>query len=602
MAILGNSSLTLTISAKDEASGVLKRVRDALDGVTDSSNQNSGVVQRLRENWAPIAAITTGAGLALGATARQMDVSIDAASGLTSALTGLNSVARAFGVDQTRAKRAAQDLAKDGLMSVTEAATGLKNLLASNFSLDQAITLMGRFKDSAAFGRQSALGFGQAVASATEGIKNGNSILVDNAGVTKNLSVILQEAGFSQQDVMRATSDAGVRMALYNGILKETNPQVGDAARLASQFSGEQAKAGAATLTLRQKIGSALQGAFTPLLRGITPIISKTADWIGSHQRLTAAIAVGITVFLGLVTVVGAIGAAIAVVTPAVGALAGILGVSAGAATLLTGGVFGIVAALAGAAIGLGAFSSQSGGAQSAIERHRLAQDALTNANRTAKVAQDALRGALLDQEGASLRVEQAQRNLTETIRQFGPGSLEAKQATYDLKRAQDDLGNATANVAAKTQEVKQKQDDVIARKEAVKQAAREMRDSANDSASGFRNLANTMQDVVNKQSAIKPGAANGSNNPLSAGSAGIKLPGHAHGTNYAAGGWTILGEDGPEIANLPRGTQVKTASETAQAIARQKGGASFPITINNYSRVDWERGIAELGYRLRTV
>jgi hypothetical protein len=48
---------------------------------------------------------------------------------------------------------------------------------------------MNRFKDSAAFGKQGALSFGEAIRGATEGIKNGNSILVDNAGVTKNLSV-----------------------------------------------------------------------------------------------------------------------------------------------------------------------------------------------------------------------------------------------------------------------------------------------------------------------------------------------------------------------------------------------------------------------------
>jgi hypothetical protein len=63
-------------------------------------------------------------------------------------------------------------------MSVSQASTGLKNLLLAGFGLDQAVILMNRFKDSAAFGRQGALSFGDAITSATEGIKNGNSILV----------------------------------------------------------------------------------------------------------------------------------------------------------------------------------------------------------------------------------------------------------------------------------------------------------------------------------------------------------------------------------------------------------------------------------------
>lgn len=53
--------------------------------------------------------------------------------------------------------------------------------------------MMNRFKDSAAFGRQSSLSLGEAVKSATEGIKNENSILVDNAGVTKNVSMMWEE-------------------------------------------------------------------------------------------------------------------------------------------------------------------------------------------------------------------------------------------------------------------------------------------------------------------------------------------------------------------------------------------------------------------------
>lgn len=40
---------------------------------------------------------------------------------------------------------------------------------------------MDRFKNSAAFGRQASLSLGEAVKTATEGLKNENSILVDNA-------------------------------------------------------------------------------------------------------------------------------------------------------------------------------------------------------------------------------------------------------------------------------------------------------------------------------------------------------------------------------------------------------------------------------------
>jgi hypothetical protein len=40
-------------------------------------------------------------------------------------------------------------------------------------------------------------------------------------------------------------------------------------------------------------------------------------------------------------------------------------------------------------------------------------------------------------------------------------------------------------------------------------------------------------------------------------------IPGFATGTNFAPGGLALVGEQGPELVNLPRGSQVHTASET---------------------------------------
>lgn len=224
------------------------------------------------------------------------------ANRLDSGLVGLSSVARAFGQDAAGAQSAAQNLAADGLMSVGEAAAGLKNLLAAGFGLNEAITIMGRFKDSAAFGRQGSLEFGQAIVGATEGIKNGNSALVDNAGLTKNLSVILQEAGFQASDVMRASTDLNVRMALFKGILKETNPQLGDTAKYLETAAGAQAQFSSQVRTAEQSLGKALQPALTSALQALTPFVQMVADHPQAFVRLaevTAALVIPIVAVRG---------------------------------------------------------------------------------------------------------------------------------------------------------------------------------------------------------------------------------------------------------------------------------------------------------------
>ncbi len=187
-----------------------------------------------------------------------------------SALLGLESISVFKGIDSQSSQNAVVNLkiVKDGLLSVSDASTSLKNLLASNFTLEQSIELIKRFGDSAAFGRQESLSFGEAIRSATEGLKNGNSITVDNAGVTKNLSLMLEQAGFKAQDLMRASEDAGVRMALFNGIVSETNGQLGNADKLINSSQGG--------LIKFQKSITDLKIAFGGVISSLTPLITGT--------------------------------------------------------------------------------------------------------------------------------------------------------------------------------------------------------------------------------------------------------------------------------------------------------------------------------------
>lgn len=223
---------------------------------------------------------------AVRATSSIIGESIQSANRYQGAIIGLSSVSRAFGQDQDAANAAAKQLSNDGLLSVTDSADGLKNLLASGFGLDQAIELMNRFKDSAAFNRQGTLQFGEAIVSATQGIKNGNSILVDNAGITKNLSVILEEAGYSAQDLMKASQDAGVRQALFNGILKESNAFLGDSARLSQTAAGADARLAQQKEYLKQKVGLVANG-----IRG--GLVSALTQAIGNNQNLIVSLGAG---------------------------------------------------------------------------------------------------------------------------------------------------------------------------------------------------------------------------------------------------------------------------------------------------------------------
>lgn len=52
----------------------------------------------------------------------------------------------------------------------------------------------------------------------------------------------------------------------------------------------------------------------------------------------------------------------------------------------------------------------------------------------------------------------------------------------------------------------------------------------------------------------------------------------YAKGTNYADGGLSVVGENGPEILNIPRGSQVKPAHETRQILEENESNYKQPV------------------------
>jgi len=69
----------------------------------------------------------------------------------------------------------------------------------------------------------------------------------------------------------------------------------------------------------------------------------------------------------------------------------------------------------------------------------------------------------------------------------------------------------------------------------------------------------------------------------------GQSFPGFASGTDYYPGGWSIVGEQGPELVRMPRGAQVFSAAETRRMAANN-------ITINVNLRGERIRQEAKMG------
>lgn len=315
-------NLKVLIETQNEASKELAKVSSSIKQIQDETKKSARALDdRAERNRQTFQTMSIAWGVAFGAISFGIKESLDAASELNNAMTGLKSIVNGTGKDFSKAQAFLEKFTADWLVPMSDAATALKNLLARWFGLEEATGLMDRFKDSAAFGRQASLSLGEAVKSATEGLKNENSILVDNAWVTKNVSVMRKEYADQIGVWVWELTTAQKRQAEINGIMKETQFQVGDAKKLSQEYSWQVALMNAEMIKLKQTIGAALMPIFTQLLQTLQPLIAKTTDWITKHPELTKNIIIVAGAVTGLVAVLWTLGLLVPAITAWVTAL-----------------------------------------------------------------------------------------------------------------------------------------------------------------------------------------------------------------------------------------------------------------------------------------
>lgn len=249
----------IELAAITRQANELKNLREQLRGITGELEGVGRSASSASIGLKGIAGIIAGTFIAgLIAVKSFASESISAFNQLRAAQLGLSSIAtfRGLQADQVTSVLQNLDLVKSGLLNVADASTTLRNFLTLGFSLQESVNLLKAFADSAAFGRQASLSFGDAVRSASEGVRIGSSILLNNAGIIQNLDTSLGRAGFRIDDLTDKVKGAAARQTLYNSILEETLPATGNATKLSGEFAGQQAKLDATWTRLLQTVGA----------------------------------------------------------------------------------------------------------------------------------------------------------------------------------------------------------------------------------------------------------------------------------------------------------------------------------------------------------
>ena len=199
---------------------------------------------------------------------------LNVATETSNAWIGLNSILTGQGKSFNQAKKFINDYIADGLVPLNNAVGAYKNLALRGYSSDQIQKTMNALKNSATFARQSTYSLGDAVQTATEGLKNENSVVVDNAGVTKNVAKMWEDYAKKIGKTTNNLTQAEKIQAEVNGILEETKFQSNDAALYANTYSGKIAQLNSAFTNMKTAIGNAIQ----PLAKLFVPIITTAVN------------------------------------------------------------------------------------------------------------------------------------------------------------------------------------------------------------------------------------------------------------------------------------------------------------------------------------
>lgn len=269
---------SINIDTKINSSGF----NSGISGISKGLNKITGSLKTL--------AAAVGIAFSVAAIVNFGKAAVTAATELSNAMLGLQSIIEGQGRSFQDAQDFIQSYISDGLIPATNAITAYKNLASRGYSDEQIQQTLTALKDASAFGRQASYTMGEAVQTATEGLKNENSILVDNAGVTKNVAKMWEDyaksIGVSTNDLTKAQKI----QAEYNGIMEETRFQTGDAAKLMGTYSGQIQQLGFNFNNLKVAVGNALIPIAQQVLPGLNSIITALTRVANLVAQVTTAL------------------------------------------------------------------------------------------------------------------------------------------------------------------------------------------------------------------------------------------------------------------------------------------------------------------------
>lgn len=260
---VGTVSMNLTLNTNN--------FNSSLNGIQRSTNSIASGFSKIK-----MAGVAAFAAISAAATKFSKD-SLDAFSKSEQGAMKLYATLSGQGINFNKADNFISKFVEDGLVELDKAQEAYANLAQMGMDTTQIETMMQVMKDSASVGRQAGYTIGDAMSTATEGMKQGLSNKTDNVGITTNLSQ-MEEEYKKLYGIVGDLTQEQKNQAYVNGFLKEGNKYLGTAAKMTQTYTGSVSALSTQFNNLKVNMGSILSHVLQPIIQGLTIVITKIND------------------------------------------------------------------------------------------------------------------------------------------------------------------------------------------------------------------------------------------------------------------------------------------------------------------------------------
>ena len=189
-------------------------------------------------------------------------------------------------------------------MTKADLASTIKNFSLMGMSIEQTDQMLQSLINSAIKNRNANYDVSTAVKVASDGYKQGLSTLSDSAGVTENLSVMLDKYAEKLGKTASKLTEEEQNQAYVNRTMEAAAPFAGAMSEYLDTLAGKQGEYNQALRETQVAYAEALEPTLVKFEELKTKMISGLGEWISTNEEATAGLTVFITTLGGLSLVV----------------------------------------------------------------------------------------------------------------------------------------------------------------------------------------------------------------------------------------------------------------------------------------------------------